>query len=219
MGRGRDVLPVIERKDLSANITDRANLGIKAACEQHKINILEPFKTVPSMYYDNVHLNDKSGLPSLIKHIKNGMNLTKYRSKAMLKPTFSRHPIKSSQWATDIPRDEQTKPKQIRENSKPSGPITTTDPGNAGSYQYIPMNSVPVTSQHRVPNFSLQNIPVSPWIFTSGVSNTVPMTTAVQNQNIPWVNSGINTLPIQNSNLIRQFQPYMTQGECCRQYC
>ena len=69
------ILPIIERKDIATDITDEANQCIKSACELQKVTLLRSFTTESNVYYDEVHLNDKVGIPRLIRHIKSGMHL------------------------------------------------------------------------------------------------------------------------------------------------
>ena len=72
------ILPIMRRRDVSEETVNSSNHIINAVCSTYKVVALKPFVPETNMYYDNVHLNDKVGLPTLIRHIKIGMNLGTY---------------------------------------------------------------------------------------------------------------------------------------------
>jgi hypothetical protein len=58
------ILPIIRRKDMSNEIIDVANEIIISECEKFEaITLIKKFVPSEDMLFDNVHLNNKKGLP------------------------------------------------------------------------------------------------------------------------------------------------------------
>ena len=158
------ILPILERKDLTQNIVNEANHVIKVVCDRHNVTLMNHFKVEPNMYYDQVHLNDRIGLPRLIQHIKIGMNLARYsyRSKVQNQPVENSH--------------------ERGQAGQPSS--TYADSTFASSYNTIIRPSeAPARDIYSTAN--IQNTPMTPWSYT-GIPN-VPIVPPTLNQNIPWM--------------------------------
>ncbi|KAK3103342.1 hypothetical protein FSP39_018612 [Pinctada imbricata] len=63
-------LPLINRKDIDNATIHASNKAILRSDRTGKINFTKPFLADENMFYDKVHLNDKIGLPALVKHLK-----------------------------------------------------------------------------------------------------------------------------------------------------
>ena len=71
------VLPILKRKDIPYDKVQMANQTILSASQGFKtIRTLDPFVPADNMYFDHVHLNTTKGIPSLVKFLKKGMNIT-----------------------------------------------------------------------------------------------------------------------------------------------
>ena len=65
------VLPIIYRRDMQKAKVDEANKLISSeAAKCENITVFNKFETTIEMYHDHVHLNYRSGLPALVKHLK-----------------------------------------------------------------------------------------------------------------------------------------------------
>jgi hypothetical protein len=70
------ILPIIRRRDMSNEIIDAAKEIFISECENvEAITLIK--KCVPSedMFFDNVHLNNKRGLPEIVKRLKTALNM------------------------------------------------------------------------------------------------------------------------------------------------
>ena len=176
------LLPLIERKDQSQVITDEANQMINSVCERHKVTLLQPFKPDSNMYYDQVHLNDKIGLPRLIQHIKSGMNLVNYMYRTKVHaPKSAEH---NRQYQGQYPRSENTQIPHER-----GQPPTHTSATYESALLPNVYNTVRPTGEptRDLPNYSasnIQNSQMTPWAY--GMPN-IPVVPPFQSQNFPWI--------------------------------
>lgn len=70
---------ITERKDKSVQSIDEANRVIMSVCSNYShVTVIDKFKPTDEMFYDQVHLNNKFGLPAMIRHLKSAMNLPVY---------------------------------------------------------------------------------------------------------------------------------------------
>lgn len=69
-------MPIIRRKDISNEIIDAANEIIISECAKFEaITLIKKFVPSEDMLFDNVHLNNKKGLPEIVKHLKTALNM------------------------------------------------------------------------------------------------------------------------------------------------
>ena len=118
------VLPLIQRKDIPHRIVNYVNGLINTACETHKVKVLEPFEPDSDMYYDQIHLNDKAGLPALIRRIKHGMSLSTYQYRANKQPRnnpqrVNPHAGNHTQDNLEYGQERQTQPMTASQNFPP----------------------------------------------------------------------------------------------------
>ena len=70
------ILPIIRRKDMSNKIMDAANEIIISECVKFEaITLTKKFVPSEDMFFDNVHPNNKRGLPEIVKHLKTALNM------------------------------------------------------------------------------------------------------------------------------------------------
>ncbi|CAG2194614.1 unnamed protein product [Mytilus edulis] len=70
------VLPIIRRKDMpDARVHDANEILATECLKFQKITLIKKFEPTDEMFYDQVHLNSKQGLPEIVKHLKTAMNM------------------------------------------------------------------------------------------------------------------------------------------------
>ena len=174
------LLPLIERKDLSQVITDEANQMINSVCERHKVTLLQPFKPDSNMYYDQVHLNDRIGLPRLIQHIKSGMNLVNYMYRTKVHAPKSAEHYRQNQG--QYPRSENTHIPHERGQPPTHTSATYENTLLPNTYNTVRPTGEPTRD---LPNYSasnIQNSQMTPWAY--GMPN-IPV--LFQSKNFPWL--------------------------------
>lgn len=210
------VLPLIQRKDIPHRIVNYVNGLINTACETHKVKVLEPFEPDSDMYYDQIHLNDKAGLPALIRHIKQGMSLSTYQYRANKQPRNNPHRVNPhagnhTQDNLEYGQERQTQPMTASQNFPPvpcPSLSMSSSAGNQSSFNHnmginssagsqnincFPANPSPQQLAYQnIPNFT-----VNPW-FIPTYNTSFPPLTQTNVQNVPWINPwasncGLNT--------------------------
>lgn len=74
-------LPIIRRKDISYDKVKHANSIIASECNKYsKISLIENFEPSDDMFHDLVHLNNRKGLPAVVRHLKNAMNMYPHKN-------------------------------------------------------------------------------------------------------------------------------------------
>jgi len=70
------IMPIIRRKDMANESIEAANEIIATECAKFEtITLINKFEPSDDMFYDNVHLNNKKGLPEIVKHLKTAMKM------------------------------------------------------------------------------------------------------------------------------------------------
>ena len=211
------VLPLIQRKDIPHRIVNYANVLINMACEKHKVKVLQPFEPDSDMYFDQIHFNNRAGVPALVRHIKHGMSLSTYQYRANKQPRnnpqsrFNPHAGNHTQDNLEYGQKRQTQPMTALQNFPPvpcPSLSMSSSPGNQSSFN----QNMGINSSSGSQNFNCfpanpspqqlayQNIPnftVNPW-FIPTYNTSVPPLKQTNVQNVPWVNPwasncGLNT--------------------------
>ena len=70
------ILPIIRRKDMANETILTANDIIQSECDKHEtITLINKFEPSDDMFFDSVHMNNKKGLPEIVKHLKTAMKM------------------------------------------------------------------------------------------------------------------------------------------------
>ena len=70
------IMPIIKRKDVNTEAIDQANLALAEECTKFEnITLLNKFNPQDDTFHDKVHLNNKKGLPAIVKHLKFSMKM------------------------------------------------------------------------------------------------------------------------------------------------
>jgi hypothetical protein len=74
-------LPIIRRKDISYDKVEHANSIIASECNKYaEISLIQNFEPSDDMFHDFVHINNRKGLPAVVRHLKNAMNMYPHKS-------------------------------------------------------------------------------------------------------------------------------------------
>lgn len=69
-------LPIIRRKDIPYDQVKQANSIIAYECRKFpNITLINNFEPTDDMFHDQAHLNNKKGLPAVVRHLKNALNM------------------------------------------------------------------------------------------------------------------------------------------------
>ena len=167
------VLPILYRKDIDDTIIDEENMKVKAAAQNSPdIFVMKEFFPTSEMFYDDVHLNDSKGIPTIVK----------YLSKMM-----------------DIPFVPQNSNSQLRQPPKIRDNMTARNITPSNKHQPTPtdINNNPMTSVNppNPQNTSFQMPFFNPWLF--GPWNIPPNPMNM----MPMPPNPMNMMPMPPSNL------------------
>ena len=165
------VLPLMRRKDMDIkHITEANSIIINAASSFSNVKIMHCFHPTDNMYFDNVHLNTRNGVPALVRHLKVELNILPSQNDR--RPKFQRNrPMRETNFNNNKrgPRlnpqisDSVIPPIKTPYNNDSTFPPTRT--AYSGEPAYPQMRTPSFMQNQQAPPFQMPMPFINPWLW------------------------------------------------------
>ena len=203
------MLPILNRKNVdTTTITNINNVILAIGTDFPHITIMKSFEVRDYMFFDDVHLSDRKGLPPLVRHIKSEMKITDYKDFSRYRDNDSNNtfkqgfnmPSKYRYNSNNTSNQEAHQKFTVTQDSSPSS-AENTNPSQVHNPSPSYYNMMPPASQPILPSQLQMNVPpmqhpqmpfLSPWMYHP-FSQWQPQVHSL-------AQPGANYLPFQGSN-------------------
>ena len=161
----------MRRKDMDIkHITEANSIIINAASSFSNVKIMHCFHPTDNMYFDNVHLNTRNGVPALVRHLKVELNILPSQNDR--RPKFQRNrPMRETNFNNNKrgPRlnpqisDSVIPPIKTPYNNDSTFPPTRT--AYSGEPAYPQMRTPSFMQNQQAPPFQMPMPFINPWLW------------------------------------------------------